>query len=297
MKYVITILFLSLSVITVAQRIVIGSSQSFKQTQGRPYEYADSALVDQSHLTLIYRHERSVDTVSHTYRWSLIRMRVGDRYVQQTDMHIYLGNLRFSSMIRRLDMIPIEIIDKFGDNNPPYWADMMLNRQTGNIRITCCNFNATADPLIYEENMPEQTWKLLDGTGEVCGYKCQMAETSFRGRVWKVWYLPQLPINLGPWKLSGLPGMILKAVDLAGIYSFECIGIHSNTEPIYDYMPISKITVSRKNYLRYEKRFHFDPQSVMSEGEKIYVWQNNEHGEITDFEGVWEIPYNPIEFE
>lgn len=297
MKHLLIFLFVGLSHFATAQKIVIGSSQSFKQTQGRPYEYVDSALVDQSRLTLVYRHERLVDTVSRTSRWSLVRMRVSDRYAQQTDMHIYLGNHRFSALVRRTDMIPVEIIDRYGDNNPPYWADMLLDRQKKCIRVVYCNFNPAAGPLVYKEVMTEQTWTLLDETGEICGYECRMAEASFRGRVWRVWYTTSLPVSLGPWKLSGLPGMILKAVDTQGIYSFECIGIYADAEPIYDYKPASEIAVSRKDYLRYEKRFHADPQAVMAEGEKIYVWQNNEHGTITDFDEVWEIQYNPIERE
>ena len=36
-----------------------------------------------------------------------------------------------------------------------------------------------------------------------------MATTHFRGREWKVWFSEEIPLSLGPWKLGGLPGLIL----------------------------------------------------------------------------------------
>ena len=38
-----------------------------------------------------------------------------------------------------------------------------------------------------------------------------MATTHFRGRDWKVWFSEEIPLPLGPWKLGGLPGLILAA--------------------------------------------------------------------------------------
>ena len=192
MKYFFFLVLCGLPLTSVAQKMVIGTSQSFRQTQGRPYEYADSVWVDSSRLTLFYRHERMVDSTDRTMRWSLIRMRIGEGFAQQTDMHIYLGNRRLCAMVRNQDMLPLDYIGRFGDNNPPYWADMILDRRKREMKITCCNFYSSAGPLTYREDMPELTWDLLDGTEEVCGYECHMAQTSFRGRIWKAWYSTEL---------------------------------------------------------------------------------------------------------
>lgn len=79
--------------------------------------------------------------------------------------------------------------------------------------------------LYYIESMPLLDWELLDGDTIVCGYACQRARTSFRGRTWMVWYAPELPYQDGPWKLSGLPGLIVKAYDTEGDFFFEAVEI------------------------------------------------------------------------
>lgn len=77
----------------------------------------------------------------------------------------------------------------------------------------------------YEEEIPQMEWNLEEGDTTICGYACQRASTTFRGRTWTVWYAPELPYMEGPWKLQGLPGMILKATDSEGDYCFTAIEI------------------------------------------------------------------------
>lgn len=77
----------------------------------------------------------------------------------------------------------------------------------------------------YEEPMPAFEWDLLEGDSVVAEYTCNKARTTFRGRTWTVWYTPDITISEGPWKLCGLPGLILKAVSDHAYYTFECTAI------------------------------------------------------------------------
>ena len=77
----------------------------------------------------------------------------------------------------------------------------------------------------YVENMERPSWKMLEGDTVVCEYPCQKAETLFRGRTWTAWFTPEIPISEGPWKLNGLPGLILQASDATGSFTFQCTAI------------------------------------------------------------------------
>ena len=58
---------------------------------------------------------------------------------------------------------------------------------------------------------PEIAWTLTDDTVTVGGYLCQTATCKFRGVAWTVCYTEEIPSSAGPWRLRGLPGLIIKA--------------------------------------------------------------------------------------
>lgn len=82
---------------------------------------------------------------------------------------------------------------------------------------------------LYTESMERPIWDILPGDTLIHDYPCQKAQTSFRGRTWTVWFTPSIPASEGPWKLHGLPGLILKAQDRTGDFSFYCIRIQKGT--------------------------------------------------------------------
>jgi GLPGLI family protein len=80
---------------------------------------------------------------------------------------------------------------------------------------------------IYTEPLEQPKWTLIGDSihQTIAGHRCQEAKTSFRGREWNVWFATDIPISDGPWKLCGLPGLILKAEDSKGEFTFNCIEI------------------------------------------------------------------------
>ncbi len=68
-------------------------------------------------------------------------------------------------------------------------------------------------------------WKISDDTLTIGGYLCHKAVGDYAGRTWNVWYAEPIPSSAGPWKLRGLPGMILQAEDSEGVHSFEFCGL------------------------------------------------------------------------
>lgn len=50
----------------------------------------------------------------------------------------------------------------------------------------------------------------------------------FRGRSYVAWFTMDIPIENGPWKFAGLPGLILKVYDDKKLYDFECVKIEKN---------------------------------------------------------------------
>ena len=77
----------------------------------------------------------------------------------------------------------------------------------------------------YSENLHMQNWEIQDDTLTIAGYLCQKAGCHFRGRDFIAWFTPDIPINNGPWKFGGLPGLIMKVSDKNDIFVFECVRV------------------------------------------------------------------------
>jgi GLPGLI family protein len=78
---------------------------------------------------------------------------------------------------------------------------------------------------LVEEDAPKIAWKITKDTASFSGVKCQKATAHFKGRNWIAWYAPELPFQSGPWKLNGLPGLIVEAYDDKKEVQFQFAGI------------------------------------------------------------------------
>lgn len=81
-----------------------------------------------------------------------------------------------------------------------------------------------------EEKFPSFDWKIENETKEILSYQCKKATMTFRGRNYTAWFAPKIPISDGPWKFSGLPGLILEVTDDNGKIKIEANKIVLNTE-------------------------------------------------------------------
>ena len=85
--------------------------------------------------------------------------------------------------------------------------------------------------------MPVIAWKISSDTATFGGLHCQEAACHFKGRDYVAWFCPDLPVHIGPWKLNGLPGVIVDAHDAKNEVVFKFDGFEkavptpAKTEP------------------------------------------------------------------
>lgn len=116
----------------------------------------------------------------------------------------------------------------------------------------------------YTEPLAEMQWEVGDSTKIILGYDCIMAHANYHGRQWTVWFTPEIPLSEGPWKLCGLPGLILEASESSGQHSFMVTGIEtSNKEMVPIYTPSKYEKLERKELLR-RQRYNRDNQETLT---------------------------------
>lgn len=117
-----------------------------------------------------------------------------------------------------------------------------------------------ADNFRVVEKIETPDWKFVaDSVKDILGYHCRLAETQYKGRHWMAWYAEEVPIDNGPWKLQGLPGLILKAYDANHEFDFTAVGltnVHGQRNIYYKGKNYSEI--SRKDLNKIYKRYYND---------------------------------------
>ena len=80
------------------------------------------------------------------------------------------------------------------------------------------------DKYIMEDEWPVINWKITDETKKIAQLNCQKAIGAWRGRIFEAWFCADLPFHAGPWKLNGLPGLIVEATDTRQQVEFKFAG-------------------------------------------------------------------------
>lgn len=123
------------------------------------------------------------------------------------------------------------------------------------------------DDYVYEENIPQFDWNLLDADTVILGYTAYKATTKYRGRTWTVYYAPDITISDGPWKLCGLPGLILYARESEGIFKFEAVVIANG--------------LSRESLVPWKKKMKHCSAKELASLKKLHAWDSNQFSQQT----------------
>ena len=157
------------------------------------------------------------------------------------------------------------------------------------------------DSYEYTEDIEKIQWQIFpDETKEILGYNCIKATCTFRGRDYIARYAPDIPISKGPYKFSGLPGLILRVTDSQNQIQFDCNYIEQISVPMIKSIrkndrELKK--VERKEFFSIQKKHNENPMAAFS-AYSAFPGQTK----ITDENGnpvslPKKLPYNPIELE
>ena len=133
-----------------------------------------------------------------------------------------------------------------------------------------------------------------DSSAVILGYPCALAVATYKGRTWYAWYTEDIPLDAGPWKLGGLPGLILRAYDARRHYVFDASGMEEAVpRTLIYYKGVKYEPVSRKTLNDIYRRYYADPVGYITNNPKVKVTIRDKQG--NELPGPKDEPYNPIE--
>ena len=232
---------------------------------------AREPVIDRAHMKCLYRYVYTFDTLKNELRDDLLILQIGKEVSKCYSYYTFqCDSLRrtpdgakvWSELFRRAT----EKDGIYGDfPHVRMGTYVYKNYPTGQMTITD---RISSQGYRYVDSLHAQTWTMGDSTREVLGYMCQQATTDFRGRHWTAWFAMDIPVSDGPWKLGGLPGLILEAYDEGQQHVFTAVGLERvKDEPIIfnqkDGHNRRFEPTNRLDFLRMERRFLMDSNSFI----------------------------------
>ena len=232
---------------------------------------AREPMLDRAYMKCLYRYVYTFDTLKNELRDDLLILQIGKEVSKCYSYYTFqCDSLRrtpdgakvWSELFRRA----IEKDGIYGDFPHVRMSTYVYkNYPTGQMTITD---RISLQDYCYVDSLHTQTWTMGDSTREVLGYTCQQATTDFRGRRWTAWFATDIPVNDGPWKLSGLPGLILEAYDEGQQHVFTAVGLERVKDELIIFNRPFRGNhrfeqTNRLEFLRMERRFLMDSNSFI----------------------------------
>jgi GLPGLI family protein len=121
------------------------------------------------------------------------------------------------------------------------------NYPDGQVTVTD---NISHNYYMYSDQLNPQSWIIVDSVKTLLDHSCQMAMCDFRGRRWIAWFSPDIHLSDGPWKFSGLPGLIMEVYDAEEHYKYSIVGIEQvQDEPLV----FSPVVFGYRSFGKYEE--------------------------------------------
>jgi len=235
----------------------------------------ETETIAQETMEFVYDYKWCVDTMGRledNYEGDMMLLQIAPDGVSKFSSY---KNLTVDSLL--MSMTDDQVIQAASDGKLSNGEYMTIFKNYPEGKLTHTE-KICKDWFCYEENMPVLEWELTDSISTVSGYRCRAAKCNFRGRQWTVFYCEDIPVMDGPWKLHGLPGLIMKASDRDSHYLFECIGIKSKADrPITIY----KVPFNRTNRYKYydtKNRWDINPYAYFEAGGHGHVTVTDEAG-------------------
>jgi GLPGLI family protein len=279
-----------------------------------PINIDEYKVIDQSRFIITYEAMMTDDSLKPTkHNYDRLVLMVGDSISSCYSYHMHRYDSAYTEWCVHKGKDAYQNMSHFVGDSGDVWKPDVY-KYYGSKRMTVVHRmgEGRVPIFLYDEPLDLMDWKMSFETKEILGYPCFKAECDFRGRHWTAWFTMQIPVQDGPWKFCGLPGLILQMEESRGHYAFRCIGIEMQQKPVvkpivwYDEPAfVGYQRCSRADVMKQEEDYHADLIGyirMVHPGIQIHIAKTDASGKYAGSEEAPEsykkaLPYNPVELE
>lgn len=260
----------------------------------------DGVTIDKVQYRITYKSQSVNDTTNvdslgnYNYLQDEMRLDIGDNV---SYFYSYINYRRDSVISERVKQGDFDF-SNVGGGGSISWT-LYRNYPEGKV-VVFDNCKGNSYRMTEAVSVPE--WSIVpDSSKQILGYECQLAQAAFKGRKWYAWYTDDIPLDNGPWKLSGLPGLILQAHDASMQFIFNVVGleqVNGKSPILYDTNKDKCEEVTMKQFGEIKKKMTLGDMFAGSDMKNITA--SDEHGNKIDEKTLKVLlnrhdPYNAIE--
>lgn len=107
-------------------------------------------------------------------------------------------------------------------------------------------------PFNIQDVWEDMNWSIGSENKRIKGFECSRATASYRGRIYIAWFTKEIEVPYGPWKLHGLPGLIIEAYDEDKLVHFRFRKFCKDKEEVMIRTPKEEVTKDLKEFVNFK---------------------------------------------
>ncbi|MFN3664828.1 MAG: GLPGLI family protein [Sediminibacterium sp.] len=212
--------------------------------------------------------------VSYKFSFAFDTTDISKHYTEE--MSLYTGakysvfrNARYEVYEEQIEKLKRQVMDKRISGNVTGFSSTIPSTEVFRNIVTNTIYKkevlAGRDYVIQDKLDPIK-WAIEPEVKMLGDIRCQKARGSFRGRNYIVWFAPSIPVSTGPWKLGGLPGLILQAADQTQEVVFTFVGLQRlDKSPVTTIsLPQQYVKISTKDFEKLRNAYLDDPGAFIA---------------------------------
>ena len=144
------------------------------------------------------------------------QVKFNDDFDRGRNERLHKATLYLSGGSSKYFMVGEQEYKKLNDNDYVFSPDtsMLTYIDQASGILIAMEYGLNGKPFYLSDSLYPMHWEITADEKRLDSFNCVKAKCRFRGRDYIAWFSPDIPLPFGPWKMGGLPGLIIDLQDV-----------------------------------------------------------------------------------